>query len=128
MSSNPARFAQYNIDPSVRFGFLKLIDVDRLVDAAAEEWSNQTLCEVNDCVVRLGVVKGEFHWHKHDREDEFFYVVRGRLFIDLEDGSVELAPNQGYTVPKGVMHRTRAPERTAMLMIEGRTVKAVGDE
>lgn len=128
MSSNPARFAQYNIDPSVRFGFLKLIDVDRLVDAAPEEWSNQTLCEVNDCVVRLGVVKGEFHWHKHDREDEFFYVVRGRLFIDLEDGTVELTPNQGYTVPKGVAHRTRAPERTAMLMIEGRTVKAVGDE
>jgi mannose-6-phosphate isomerase-like protein (cupin superfamily) len=82
---------------------------------------------VNDCVVRLGVVQGEFHWHKHDNEDEFFFVVDGRLIIDLEDRSIELRPNQGFTIPKGVVHRTRAPVRTAMLMVEGRTVTPTGD-
>jgi mannose-6-phosphate isomerase-like protein (cupin superfamily) len=119
---------RYNIDPEVKFGFLSLIDVDKLRREATQEWSNQTLCRVNDCVVRLGVVQGEFHWHKHDREDEFFYVVFGRLLIDLQDDrTVELTANQGFAVPKGVLHRTRAPERTAMLMVEGATVTPTGD-
>ncbi|MUG96557.1 cupin domain-containing protein [Scytonema sp. UIC 10036] len=117
----------YTINTEVKFGFLNLIDVQKLQEECKEDWFNQTLCQVNDCVVRLGIVKGEFHWHKHDNEDEFFYVVDGRLIIDLENQTVELAPKQGFTVPKGVLHRTRAPERTAMLMIEGSTVVPTGD-
>ena len=118
---------RYTIDSNVAFGFLSLIDVDRIHQSVTEEWFNQSLCEVNDCVVRLGVVQGEFHWHKHDNEDEFFFVVDGRLIIDLEDRSVELLPKQGFTIPKGIVHRTRAPVRTAMLMVEGRTVTPTGD-
>lgn len=118
----------YNITSDVKFGFLKLIDIERVAAAVKDEWSNQTLCEVNDCVVRLGVVKGEFHWHKHDAEDEFFYVVDGKFFIDLQDRTIELGPRQAFAVPKGTMHRTRAPVRTTILMIEGRTVTATGDE
>jgi mannose-6-phosphate isomerase-like protein (cupin superfamily) len=92
------------------------------------QWSNQTLCAINDCVVRLGVVQGEFHWHKHDREDEFFFVVDGELLIDLDDGAtISLKPKQGYAVPRGQVHRTRAPERTVMLMVEGGTVEPTGD-
>ncbi len=117
----------YVIHKDVRFGFLNLIDVAKIGDSVAEDWFNQTLCQVNDCVVRLGVVKGEFHWHHHDKEDEFFYVVSGKLFIDLEDRTVELEPNQGFTVPRGVKHRTRAPERTVMLMMEGAGVEPTGD-
>ena len=117
----------YTIHNDVAFGFLSLIDVDKIRQGVTEEWFNQSLCEVNDCVVRLGVVQGEFHWHKHDNEDEFFFVVDGRLIIDLEDRSVELLPKQGFTIPKGVVHRTRAPVRTAMLMVEGRTVTPTGD-
>jgi mannose-6-phosphate isomerase-like protein (cupin superfamily) len=119
--------AKYSIHTDVKFGPLALIDVNAIQRSVTEPWFNQTLCEVNDCVVRLGVVQGEFHWHVHDREDEFFYVIDGRLIIDLEDRSVELTPNQGFTVPKGVRHRTRAPSRTAMLMIEGKSVKPTGD-
>jgi mannose-6-phosphate isomerase-like protein (cupin superfamily) len=122
-----ARQQEYNIHTDVKFGFLERIDVDGLRRVVKESWFNQTLCRVNDCVVRLGVVQGEFHWHKHDHEDEFFYVVSGRLLIDLRDRTVELAPNQGFTVPRGVEHRTRAPERTAMLMIEGAGVNPTGD-
>jgi mannose-6-phosphate isomerase-like protein (cupin superfamily) len=117
----------YSINADVKFNPLELIDVNKLQAQVNEEWFNQTLCEVNDSVVRLGVVKGEFHWHKHDNEDEFFYVVSGKLIIDLADRSVELFSQQGFTVPKGVVHRTRAPERTVILMIEGKTVVPTGD-
>jgi mannose-6-phosphate isomerase-like protein (cupin superfamily) len=118
----------YSMHLEARFAALELIDIQELVEACTDPWYNQTLCRVNDCVVRLGVVKGEFHWHKHDNEDEFFYVVEGCFVIDLEDRTVELTPRQGFTVPKGVMHRPRAPERTVILMIEGAGVKPTGDK
>ena len=117
----------YSINLEARYGPLELIDVQRLVDACKEPWYNQTLCRVNDCVVRLGVVQGEFHWHKHDLEDEFFYVVEGRFLIDLEGRTVELLPKQAFTVPKGIVHRTRAPGRTVILMMEAAGVRPTGD-
>jgi mannose-6-phosphate isomerase-like protein (cupin superfamily) len=118
---------QYSINSDVKFRPLELIDVNELQKAVKEAWFNQTLCEINDSVLRLGVVKGEFHWHKHDHEDEFFFVLSGKLIIDLQDRSLEFLPHQGFTVPKGMMHRTRAPERTVMLMIEAKTVTPTGD-
>ena len=117
----------YSINLDAKFGPLELIDLRALAAACAKPWFNQTLCRVNDCVVRLGVLHGEFHWHKHDQEDEFFYVVEGRLLIDLAGRCVELEPGQGFTVPKGVTHRTRAPARTVVLMIEGAGVAPTGD-
>ena len=79
----------------VKFGPLELIDVPDLVAACTDQWYNQTLCRVNDAVVRLGVVQGEYHWHKHDVEDEFFYVVSGHFLIELEDRTIDLQPGQG---------------------------------
>jgi mannose-6-phosphate isomerase-like protein (cupin superfamily) len=117
----------YSINLEVRYRPLERIDVQQLVDACREPWYNQTLCRVNDSVVRLGVVEGEFHWHKHDQEDEFFYVVEGRFIIELEDRTVELGPRQGFTVPKGVMHKPRAPVRTVVLMVEEAGIVPVGD-
>jgi mannose-6-phosphate isomerase-like protein (cupin superfamily) len=119
----------YAINLDEAFGPLRFIDVQALADSVEDRWHNQTLVRVNDCVVRLGVMQGEFHWHHHDAEDEFFYVVDGRFLIDLqeEDRTVELAPKQGFTVPRGVVHRTRAPERTVILMIEGAGVVPTGD-
>jgi mannose-6-phosphate isomerase-like protein (cupin superfamily) len=111
----------------VRYRPLEVVDVQALVDACTDEWYNQTLCRVNDSVVRLGVVRGEYHWHKHDDEDEFFYVVEGRFLIDLEGRTVDLGPRQGFVVPKGVVHRTRAPERAVILMVEGAGVVPTGD-
>jgi mannose-6-phosphate isomerase-like protein (cupin superfamily) len=109
-------------------GHLELIDVG--AEAAAHEpWFNATLTTVNDAVVRLGVVEGEFHWHKHDDQDEFFLVLEGELLIDLEKDSstVTLGPHQGFTVPRGAVHRTRAPRRTTILMVEGAGVEPTGD-
>jgi mannose-6-phosphate isomerase-like protein (cupin superfamily) len=114
--------------PGVKFKALELIDVKALERATKDQWVNQTLCEVNDSVVRLGVLKGEFHWHKHDKEDEFFYVVDGKFCIDLEGRTIELGPQQGFTVPKGVVHRTRAPERSVVLMIESKGIVPTGDQ
>ena len=71
--------------------------------------------------------QGEFHWHKHDVEDEFFFVLDGTFLIDLEDRTVTLERHQGFAVPKGVLHRTRAPERAAILMVEKSSVVPTGD-
>jgi mannose-6-phosphate isomerase-like protein (cupin superfamily) len=122
----PASPLPYDTHLDIRFGPLERIDVQALVDAVTHPWHNQTLCRVNDSVVRLGVVKGEYHWHQHDTEDEFFYVVEGKLLVDLEGRTVELGPRQGLVVPKGVRHRTRAPERTIMLMVEPATIVPTG--
>src|SRR5919109_5242677 len=108
---------QYDIDLDVKFDQLEHIDVGAEA-AAVEPWTNRTLTRVNDSVVRLGVVQGDFHWHKHDDEDEFFLVLEGELLIDVEErGTVTLGRHQGYTVPRGVVHRTRAPRRTVILMV-----------
>lgn len=111
----------------VKFGSLECIDVPALVAANTHPWYNQTLCRVNDAVVRLGVVQGEYHWHKHDADDEFFYCVSGRFLIDMEDRTIELGPGQGVVVPKGVPHRPRAPERTVILMVENAGIVPTGD-
>ncbi len=116
----------YETRLNVLHNALELIDVRQLVAECKFPWYNQTLCKVNESVVRLGVVQGEYHWHKHDEEDEFFYVVSGQFVIDLEDRTVTLDPQQGFVVPKGVMHRPRAPERTVILMVETATIVPTG--
>lgn len=117
----------YDTHLDVRYEPLELIDIQALADANTHPWYNQTLTQVNGSVVRMGVIQGEYHWHHHDDEDEFFYVVEGRLIVDLEDRSVDLLPRQGITVPHGVRHRTRAPEKTIILMVEGAGVIPTGD-
>ena len=106
---------------------LEVIDVPGIVAGVTHPWWNQTLCRVNASVVRLGVVRGEYHWHKHDDEDEFFYVVSGRFIIELEGREVVLNPRDGFVVPKGVMHRPRAPVKTVILMVEGAGIVPTGD-
>jgi mannose-6-phosphate isomerase-like protein (cupin superfamily) len=117
---------QFDTHLDVRFAPLELIDVQALVDANTHPWYNQTLCRINDSVMRLGVVHGEYVWHKHDDEDEFFYVVEG-LLMDLEDRTAELRERNGFSVPRGVRHRPRAPERTVILMVEGAGIVPTGD-
>ncbi len=111
----------------LRYHALEVVDIQKLVDSVTDRWYNQTLCKVNDSVVRLGVMQGEYHWHKHDDLDEFFYVIDGEFLIDLEDHTVALEPRQGFVVPKGIMHRTRAPEKTVILMVEGAGIVPTGD-
>lgn len=116
----------YDIDLSIQYDHLEVIDVNSIV-ATIKPWANRTLTKVNDSVVRLGIIEGDFHWHKHDNDDEFFYVVEGTLFIDLEDRTLELGPQQGVTITKGVMHRPRAPQKVVMLMVETSEIAPTGD-
>ena len=113
---------------NVLYGPMEVVDVPALVAACTDRWYNQTLCQVNESVVRLGVIEGDYHWHKHDDEDEFFYVVSGKFLIDLEGRTVELSPGQGFVVSKQTMHRPRALERTVILMVEGAGIVPTGDE
>ena len=128
MSTTPADFAsKYSTHLNILHAVGQVIDVNALVAANKHPWWNQTLCQVNESVVRLGVVQGEYHWHKHDNEDEFFYVVSGHFLIDMEDQTVDLHPGQGFVVPKGAMHRPRAPEKTVILMVETAAIVPTGD-
>jgi mannose-6-phosphate isomerase-like protein (cupin superfamily) len=124
--SKPADFP-YDTRLDILKGSLETIDLDEVAKTVTHPWFNQTLCQVNGSVVRVGIVEGEYHWHHHDDDDEFFYVVEGRLLIDLDDRTVTLAPRQGFVVPKGVRHRTRAPERTIILMVENAGIVPTGD-
>jgi mannose-6-phosphate isomerase-like protein (cupin superfamily) len=114
-----------NLD--IRFKHLEVIDLPAIVSACRDKWFNQTLTKVNDSVVRIGIVEGEYHWHKHENDDEFFFVLEGQLLIDLQDGTIELNPNQGATISKGILHRPRAPQKTVMLMVETSTIQPTGN-
>ena len=125
-NTSPRKFP-YKTYLNILHGPLELIDVQKLADACTDKWYNQTLCKVNDSVVRMAVVQGEYHWHEHEEIDEFFFVLDGRFLIDLEGRTINLLPRQGFVVPKGVLHRTRAPERTVILMVERADIVPTGD-
>jgi mannose-6-phosphate isomerase-like protein (cupin superfamily) len=126
MSDSVADY-KYETRLNVLYPPLEVIDEKALSDANEFKWFNQTLCQVNGSVVRVGIIEGEYHWHKHDEDDEFFYVVEGKLLIDLQDRIVELEPRQGFVVPRGVVHRTRAPQRTVILMVENAGIIPTGN-
>ena len=118
---------RYNIRTDIKYASMTKFDIADVIEANTDPWFNQTLVEVNDSVVRLGLLHGEFHWHKHDTEDELFYVLDGRLLLDVEDTTHELSPGQGFTVTRGVRHRTRAPEPVKVLMFARAGVVPTGD-
>ena len=124
---NQVDFKKYNINLDIVYDHLEKIDVNEIVKNNNLKWSNRTLTQVNESVVRLGIVEGDFHWHKHDNDDEFFFVLEGQLLIDLEGRTIELNPNEGVTISKGVMHRPRAPKKTVMLMVETSAIQPTGD-
>jgi mannose-6-phosphate isomerase-like protein (cupin superfamily) len=126
-SSTEPRGHAYATHLDIKFPPLTVVDVPALIAACKDRWYNQTLCRVNDSVMRLGVMQGEYHWHKHESDDEFFFVLEGHFIIDLEDRSVDLQRYEGFVVPKGVVHRTRAPDRAVILMAETSAIVPTGD-
>ena len=118
----------YSQQMNIKYNHHEVIDVPKIIEECDEKWFNQTLTKINDSVARLGIVEGEYHWHKHENEDEFFFILSGRLLIDLEDKTIELKPNQGTTISKGVLHRPRAPKKTVMLMVETAEIDPLGTE
>jgi len=117
----------YNQQMDIKYKHQELIDVPKIVEECKEKWFNQTLTKINGSVARIGIIEGEYHWHKHENDDEFFFVLSGKLFIDLDDKTIELNPNQGATISKGVKHKTRAPQKTVILMVENDSIDPIGN-
>jgi mannose-6-phosphate isomerase-like protein (cupin superfamily) len=117
----------YTTNTDIKFEHLQLIDVNKIIAECSVKWFNQTLTSVNGSVVRLGIVEGEYHWHKHDKDDEFFFVLEGQLIIELEDKTIRLNPLEGFTISKGILHKTSAPKKTIMLMVETNDIVPTGD-
>ena len=118
----------YNQQMNIRYQHQELIDIAEIVDECNDKWFNQTLTKINDSVARIGIVEGDYHWHSHEDDDEFFFVLSGKLYIDLEDETIELNPNQAVTISKGVLHRPRAPKKTVMLMVETALIDPIGND
>ena len=121
-----AKNYDYEQRMDIKYKHLELIDTQKIVEECEQSWFNQTLTKVNGSVVRIGIVEGEYHWHRHEDDDEFFFVLSGKLYIDLKDRTIELSTNQGTTISKGLMHRPRAPRKTVMLMVESDTIDPIG--
>ena len=117
----------YTTKLDIKFKHFEVIDIQKMVGEVKDKWFNQTLTEVNGSIVRVGIVEGEYHWHKHQHDDEFFFVLEGKLLVDLENKTIELNPGQGVTVTRNVMHRTRAVQKTVMLMVENKDIIPTGD-
>jgi mannose-6-phosphate isomerase-like protein (cupin superfamily) len=127
-------YDKYNTKLNVKYKHFELIDISKIVEETKDKWFNQTLTEVNGSVVRVGIVEGEYHWHKHENDDEFFFVLKGKLFVDFRESvpsgegrTIELNPGQGVTISKNVIHKTRAPQKTVMLMVENKGINPTGD-
>ena len=118
----------YNQLMDIKYKHQEVIDVPEIIKECKEKWFNQTLTKINDSVARIGIVEGEYHWHKHEGDDEFFFVLSGELFIDLEDKTIELKPNQGTTISRGILHRPRALQKTVMLMVETASINPIGND
>ena len=97
---------------------IEKLDYIELTKNIADDWNNFPVCEINDHVVRLSVIQRNFHWHKHLKSDEFFYVIEGQLFVDFENKTKEISPGQMIKVPKNILHRTRSNKRTILLCFE----------
>ena len=118
---------EYDINLDDKFGQLREFDVAAFA-GEHEPWFNQTLTTVNDAVVRLGIFEGEFPWHKHVDQDEFFLVLEGEFALDVEGHeTVTLHRHEGFTVPKNTMHRPRSPKRSVVLMVESLGIVPTGD-
>jgi len=127
-------YNKYNTKLDVKYNHFELIDIPQIVKETKDKWFNQTLTKINDGVVRVGIVEGEYHWHKHENDDEFFFVLEGKLFVDIresdssgEERTIELNPSQGVTITKNILHRTRAPQKTVILMVENKGIIPTGD-
>jgi mannose-6-phosphate isomerase-like protein (cupin superfamily) len=118
---------EYDIVTKPVFQGLEKISVAAVKQLSDHHWFNRTLCQVNDSLVRVGVFNGEFHWHAHEKEDEFFLVLEGKLEIEIEGrDTAVLAVGEGVMVPKGVRHRPISKEGATVLMVEQATIVPTG--
>ena len=118
----------YNMQMDIKYNYLEKINVPEIVKECTDKWFNQSLCEVNSSVFRLGIFEGEYHLHKHDHDDELFFVIDGSIVLETEKGNFELGQFEGLCVPKGIMHRPIAKQKAIVLMIENKGIDPIGND
>lgn len=118
----------YNMQMNIKYDYLEKINVPEIVRECTDKWFNQSLCEVNSSVFRLGIFEGEYHLHKHDHDDELFFVIDGSIVLETEKGNFELGQFEGVCVPKGIMHRPIAKQKAIVLMIENKGIDPIGND
>ena len=118
----------YKMQMDVKYDYLEKINVPEIVKNCTDKWFNQSLCNVNSSVFRLGIFEGEYHLHKHDHDDEVFFVIEGSIILETEKGNFELGQYEGVCVPKGVMHRPIAMNKAVVLMIENIGIDPIGND
>ncbi|MDJ0700021.1 MAG: cupin domain-containing protein [Woeseiaceae bacterium] len=106
---------------------MKAVNLFKELELVDDYWSPRVVGEVNDQYIKVAKVKGTFTWHKHDSEDELFYVLRGQLIIEYENGRVVLNEGDFHVVPRGTMHNPVAEDECWIALIETVTTKHTGD-
>lgn len=101
---------------------------DKIKEIGGKSWSPVEVARINDQVIRMALLEGEYHWHKHKNEDELFYVIKGKIVIQLKDESnITLSEGQMAVVPKGVEHWPKSLQPSYVLMFEPFVLKSKGD-
>ena len=118
----------YKLQMDIKYDYLEKINVPQIVESTQDKWFNQSLCQVNSSVFRLGIFEGEFHMHKHEKDDELFFVIDGSIVLETENGNFTLNQYEGVCVPKGVMHRPIAQQKALVLMIENLGIDPIGQQ
>jgi len=99
-----------------------------IASSLTEFWSPRVVAEVDDSYIKVAKVHGSLTWHSHDNEDEVFFILKGKLRIELESGSVELKEGDVFVVPKGVRHNPVADEECHIMLIERKSTLHTGNE
>ena len=107
---------------------MKTVNLLNELERVDEYWSPRIVGAVNDQYIKVAKVKGTFTWHKHDDEDELFYVLKGQLIIEYENDRVTLNQGDIHVVPKGTLHNPIAEDECWIALIETVTTKHTGDE
>ena len=106
---------------------MKKINLEEKFAMFNERWTPKIITELNDYQIKIVKVEGDFVWHDHSDTDEFFLVIKGTLFIEFEEETMELNTGELYVVPKGVQHRPYALEECKVMLIEPRGVVNTGE-
>jgi mannose-6-phosphate isomerase-like protein (cupin superfamily) len=105
------------------------ISLKDIASSLTELWSPRIVAELDDSYVKVAKIHGTFVWHSHDDEDELFFILRGRLRIEIEnEAAVELAEGEAFVVPKGVRHMPVASEECLVMLIERKSTAHTGNE
>jgi mannose-6-phosphate isomerase-like protein (cupin superfamily) len=106
----------------------KVVSPKQLASALTEHWSPRVLAEIDDSYVKVAKLLGTLAWHSHENEDELFFVLKGKLRIEMEEGAAELSEGQAFVVPRGVRHNPVAEEECHIMLIERKSALHTGVE